>query len=310
MLPELSVIIVSYNTLEMTLKAVDTLYQHTSDIDLQVIVWDNASEDGSAEAIAKAFPTVELVAHDQNIGFAAANNRAAGHALGEWLLLLNSDTEVLPGAIQELLNFAKSNPNAGIVGGKTVFADGSLNPTSCFNRMTLWSLFCNATGLTKVLAGNSLFDPERLDGAKLDQIRKVDIVTGCFFLLKTELWKALGGFDLRYFMYAEETDLCLRAGKIGYRPMITPKATIIHHGGASAISSAVKQQQSYTGRATIIRDHFSSLRQPLGLAMLWLTVLTRHTGHSLLALVGRAQPEKRNKWRAVWERRDEWLKGY
>ena len=144
----------------------------------------------------------------------------------------------------------------------------------------------------------------------MDQVRHVDIVTGCFFLLKTQLWRELGGFDLRYFMYAEEWDLCLRAGKIGYSPMITPQATIVHHGGASAISSATKQLQSYRGKATIIRDHFGAVRRPLGLGLLWLTALSRHVGHSVLGWIGKRRGDQGAMWKAVWEQRRDWLKGY
>lgn len=307
--PELSVVIVSYNTREMTLKAIKTLLDECKDVSLEVIVWDNDSQDGSCAAIAEAFPDVQLHRSPDNLGFAAGNNRAAEGARGEWLLLLNSDTEVLPGAIQNLLAFAKANPQAGIVGGRTLFADGSLNATSCFNKMSVWSLLCYSTGLSMMLP-NSPFDPERSVSVNMDQVQQVDIVTGCFFLLKTELWRELGGFDLRYFMYAEETDLCLRAGKLGYKPMVTPEATIIHHGGASAISSAVKQQQSYRGKATIIRDHFGGVRKRLGLAMLWFTALNRHLGHSLLQALGRPASDKSEMWKAVWERRGDWLKGY
>jgi N-acetylglucosaminyl-diphospho-decaprenol L-rhamnosyltransferase len=308
--PELSVIIVSYNTRDMTLKALETLYEQVQDIAMQVIVWDNASKDGSCEAIADAFPQVELHRCPDNLGFASANNRAAEFAIGEWLLLLNSDTETRPHSIQNLLDFAKANPTAGIVGGRTVFGDGSLNATSCFNRMTVWSLLCYSTGVANVLSGNRLFDPERIQGAMMDEVRRVDIVTGCFFLLKTELWRQLGGFDLRYFMYAEEWDLCLRAGKLGYKPMITPDATIVHHGGASAISSATKQLQSYRGKATIIRDHFGAVRKPLGLGLLWFTAFSRHIGHSVLGVLGRRREEQSAMWKAVWEQRGDWLKGY
>lgn len=310
MRPQLSVIIVSYNTREMTLRAIETLYEQAHDVTMQVIVWDNDSADGSCDAIAERFPQVELHRSPDNLGFAAGNNSAAETANGEWLLLLNSDTEVLPGAIQNLLAFAKSHPDAGIVGGKTLFKDGSLNATSCFNRMTVWSLFCYSTGISRLFPNVSLFDPERIEGEKMDEIRQVDIVTGCFFLLKTALWRELGGFDLRYFMYAEETDLCLRAAKRGYKPMITPDATIIHHGGASAISSAVKQQQSYRGKATIIRDHFGSVRGRLALGMLWFTALNRHASHSALRMLGRPANDKADMWRAVWDRRRYWLKGY
>ncbi len=307
--PEISVIIVSYNTREMTLKAIETLYEHSRDIALQVIVWDNASHDGSPDAIAEAFPQVELHRCPENLGFAAANNRAAERATGEWLLLLNSDTEVLPGAIQNLLAFAKANPQAGIFGGKTLFADGSLNPTSCYKRMTVWSLFCYASGLTMIMPG-SHFDPERSVSFKMDRVQEVDTVTGCFFLLRTSLWRELRGFDLRYFMYAEEADLCLRTARLGYRLMVTPAATIIHHGGASTTSSAVKQQQTFRGKSTIIRDHFGALEARLGLGLLWFTALNRHLGYELLQALGRPANDKAEMWKATWRGRSDWIKGY
>jgi len=308
---EISVIIVSFNTRAMTLRAIETLYEHAGDLQLQVIVWDNASEDGSPDAIAEAFPEVSVHRCPDNLGFAAANNRAAEYATGDWLLLLNSDTEVLPGAIQNLLAFARAHPEAGIVGGRTLFADGSLNATSCFNKMTVWSLLCYATLISRLFPQSPVFNPERSVSQKMDAVRQVDIVTGCFFLLKTSLWRELGGFNLRYFMYAEESDMCLRAAKLGYRPMITPRATIIHHGGASAVSSAKKQVQSFRGRATIIRDHFSTLAQPVGLSLLWLTALSRWVGHWALGQFRRRpQTDQGTMWKALWEHRRDWLRGY
>jgi len=307
--PELTVVIVSFNTREMTLKAIETLYEHARDLKMQVIVWDNDSNDGSCDAISEAFPEVELHRSPDNLGFAAGNNLAAESARGEWLLLLNSDTEVLPEAIQNLLEFARQNRGAGVVGGRTLFGDGTLNATSCFNKMTVWSLLCNSVGLSAIIPF-SLFNPERSVSAKMDNVQHVDIVTGCFFLLKTELWHELEGFDRRYFMYAEETDFCLRAAKKGYRPMVTPSATIIHHGGASAISSAAKQQQSYRGKATIIRDHFGHFRKPAGLFLLWFTALNRHAGHSLISALRGSRSDKADMWKGVWAHRKDWLKGY
>lgn len=307
---ELSVIIVSFNTREMTLKAIETLYEHASDIALQVIVWDNASHDGTCDAIAEAFPEVELHRSPDNLGFAAGNNRAAEYATGEWLLLLNSDTETLPGSIQNLLAFARAHPRAGIVGGRTIFADGSLNATSCFNRMTVWSLFSNAMMMSRWFPSSAFFNPERSVSARMDRVQRVDIVTGCFFLLKTELWRELGGFDLRYFMYAEESDMCLRAAKLGYRPMVTPEATIIHHGGASAVSSATKQIQSYRGKSTIIRDHFNAFTRPIGLSLLWLTAFNRYVAHQVLGRLMGRRDDQGAMWKTVWEKRKDWLRGY
>ena len=143
--PALSVIVVSYNTRAMTLDCLASLRDETR-ADFETIVVDNASTDGSAEAIAAAFPEMVLLAETANHGFAGANNLAARRARGEYLLLLNPDTLVLDGAVDRLLAFARARPEAGIWGGRTLYGDRSLNPASCWGRMTLWNLFCRACG--------------------------------------------------------------------------------------------------------------------------------------------------------------------
>jgi GT2 family glycosyltransferase len=152
----------------------------------------------------------------------------------EWVLLLNPDTEVHRNAINNLLAFSKQHPEVGVTGGRTVFPDGSLNPGSAWNKMTPWSLFCYLTGLHQLLKQSELFNPEAIGGWKRDTVRHVDVVQGSFFMLPTALSRTLGGFDRRYFMYGEEADMCPRAAGLGYRPMITPDAEIMHLGGASA----------------------------------------------------------------------------
>lgn len=145
---ELTIIIVSYNTKQLTLDCLRSLYENTHIARFHTVVLDNASADGSAEAIAREFPQVELIASPDNHGFAKGNNIVAATARTEWLLLLNPDTEVHPHAVDNLLAFAKANPAAGITGGRTTYPDGSLNAWSCLNKITPWSAFCHATGLT------------------------------------------------------------------------------------------------------------------------------------------------------------------
>jgi len=132
-MPDVSIIIVSFNTRELTLDCLRSVYEQTGDVTFEVFVVDNASTDGSAEAIAAAFPQVHLIANHENRGFAAANNQAAQYASGEWLLLLNPDTVVLNRAVDRLVAFARravaEDAACGIFGGRTIFANGRLNPT-------------------------------------------------------------------------------------------------------------------------------------------------------------------------------------
>ncbi|MEL7117035.1 MAG: glycosyltransferase family 2 protein, partial [Pseudomonadota bacterium] len=294
---ELTVIIVSYNTRALTLKCLETLYAATHRTRFRTVVFDNASEDGSAEAVAAGFPQVELIRSPENLGFARANNVVAAEARTEWLLLLNPDTEVHAGAVDALLDFAKAHPQAGITGGRTVFPDGSLNIASCWMRITPWSAFCQATGLSALFKGSEVFNPEGMGGWARDSEREVDIVVGCFLMIPRALWDELGGFDLKYFMYGEESDLCLRARRLGYRPRITPEAEIMHLVGASANTRADKALRVAKARATLIRDHWPRAWVPFGLACMWLWAGGRRAATGRLALAAPSRRAAADRWR-------------
>ncbi|MBU2359454.1 MAG: glycosyltransferase family 2 protein [Alphaproteobacteria bacterium] len=302
---------VSYNTRDLTLTCLETLYENTTQTRFHTVVWDNNSSDGSAEAIAARFPQVEVIASPDNLGFAKANNVVAAQATTDWLLLLNPDTEVHAGAVDNLLAFSSAHPDAGITGGRTVFPDGSLNIASCWMRITPWSAFCMAVGLTAAFRRSALFNPEAMGRWQRNTVREVDIVVGCFLMIPRTLWQELGGFDLKYFMYGEEADLCLRAKTRGYRPMITPDAQIMHLVGASSGRVADKVVMVAKSRVTLIRDHWPRALVPLGLALMWLWGAVRVAAARMLALSGRAHHrETAVKWRGIWARRSDWLKGY
>lgn len=307
---ELTVVVVSYNTRDLTLRALETLFANAGQVTMHVVVWDNASADGSADAIADAFPQVELIRSPDNVGFAQANNEVIERIDTEHVLLLNPDTETHPNAIANLLQFARKNPTAGIVGGRTVFPDGSLNIASCWNRITLWSLFCRAVGLTSLFPDSTLFNPEAIGGWQRDSVRHVDIVVGCFLMAQTRVWKELGGFRTKYFMFGEEADLCLRAKAAGYDPMITPDAQIMHLVGASYTASQERVVKVLRGRTTLIRDHWPKWKVPLGLFLVWFASATRLSFSRLKPDAGTAADSPRDKWDYVWQQRSEWLKGY
>lgn len=314
---ELTVIIVSYNTRDLTLAAIRTLYETTATTRFRTVVYDNDSKDGSAEAIAAAFPPdrypgLSVIASKDNLGFARANNVVAAEATTEWILLLNPDTECHPGAVDNLMAFARAHPQAGIYGGRTVFPDGRLNIASCWGRLTLWSVFCASTGLTAAFPRSRLFNPEAMPDWKRDSVREVDIVVGCLMLVRRELWDALGGFDLRYFMYGEEADLCARARERGHQPMITPDAQIMHIVGAASTSLARKRIPLTKARATLIRDHWPAWKVPLGIGLLWFAVAQRWLAATVMARLRPSEGSRIRKelWDDMWQTRRDWLKGY
>jgi GT2 family glycosyltransferase len=304
---DVSIIVVSYNTREMTLACLRSVCEQTKGIAYELIVVDNASKDDSAESIKTQFPAINLIASKDNQGFAVANNLAATKAKGDYLLLLNPDTIVLGGAIQKLLEFAKKKPANLIYGGRTLYKDQTLNPTSCWRRPTLWSLFCYAIGLTSIFRKSALFNPESYGNWQRDSVREVDIVTGCFLMIQKKLWIHLGGFDQQFFMYGEDADLCLRASAKGANPIITPDATIIHYCGASETVRADKMVRLLRAKEQLIRTHWSPFVSHVGLALLRFAVLSRTVACRLLILFMPNKPNKNaESWKEIWQRRKEW----
>lgn len=308
---ELTVIIISYNTADLTLKAVETLYANTQDTVFDCVVFDNASRDDSVARIRAAFPQVRVIASAENIGFAMANNVVAAECATPYFLLLNPDTETHPQAVDALVKFAKSYPETGIWGGRTVFADGSLNIASCWAAPSVRSLFFRAIGLTTLWPESDMVNPEKYTGWQRDSIRKVDIVVGCFLMIGRPLWQQLGGFRPKYFMYGEDADLCLRARKLGYLPAITPDAQITHHVGASTTRNEEKTISVMKSRASLIRDHWPRWKIGSGIFLMWLWGALRYFGTRPLTVSRNAQlREIAHHWQVVWARRTEWLAGY
>ncbi len=309
--PNLTIIIVSYQTREMTLACIRSVIAETSATSYELIILDNASTDGSAAAIRSNFPDIMVIASDVNLGFARANNVAAARARGQRLLLLNPDTVVLDHAIDRLQTFASAHPTCGIWGGRTVFADGTLNPASCWRRATLWSILCRALGLARFHA-SPLLNWEAYGGWARDSERQVDVVTGCFFLIDRALWERCGGFDPAFFMYGEEADLCLRAHRLGARPMITPDATIIHYGHASEPHAAEQKIKVLAGRISLMQRHEPALPIQIGRMLYKVTVLMRIGLFGTAALLTGHPKVLRTAqtWGQIWRARARWVNGW
>jgi GT2 family glycosyltransferase len=306
----LSILIVNYNTRETTLECLASLYAFPPSISFEVILLDNASIDGSVEGIRAAYPQVKLIASVENTGFARGNNIAAEQACGERLLLLNPDTLLFAGSLDALVAFAERTPARGIWGGRTLFGDHRLNPTSCWAEISVWSLFCSAFGLIWLFPRSSFFNPEAYGGWQRDSERDVDIVTGCFLMIDHKLWRRLNGFDPAFFMYAEEADLCIRARATGAKPGISPSAQIIHLGGASETSQTEKMIKIMRGRITLMRKHWHPVPLTVGLLLCRVWAFTRMIGSHFIAGPRDVPGKAAEKWRTIWRRRTEWLAGY
>ena len=229
----ISVVIVSYNTRDILRRCLEALFENTAGVEIQVLVVDNDSRDGSAQMVREEFPGVNLTANQQNTGFAAANNQAFALARGEYILLLNPDAFVKPGAISRAAEFMRQNRGCGVCGGRIVDPDGSLNPSA--RRFPTWfSNFCTLSGLSSRFAESSFFNRHDFGGFAHDRVKEVDWVPGTFMFLRKSMLDDIGFFDERFYIYYEETDLCMRARKAGWKVYFIPEAEVEHIGGASS----------------------------------------------------------------------------
>jgi GT2 family glycosyltransferase len=305
---DVSIIIVTYNNEGDIEKCLRSVGGEPRNIRQEIVIVDNDSKDGTANLIATRFPEVRLNSLKTNLGFAAAVNLAAKQAQGEFLLLLNPDTVVIDKAIDSIVSFARQNPRYGIYGGRCLKSDGTLEPSSCWGTPTLWSNAMFACGLSSLVRNHALFDPESLGKWKRDTVREVGVVTGCFLLITGKLWKDLGGFDERFFMYGEDVDLAIRARAAGFSPVICPHAQIIHTIGRSSQMPLHKNRLLYRGKATVLRTHWNGVSRWLGLTCLALGVGLRALRSRLFAMLKGASGQ--NDWITLWNERQSWLAGY
>lgn len=239
--PLVSVIIVSYNTRRMTLDCLRALYADLGGVspEPQAEVWvvDNASTDGSADAVRAAFPDVRLIENPRNAGFGAANNLAIRRARGEFLLLLNSDAFLHPGALGALRGYLQAHPRAGVVGPRLLNRDGSLQP-SCYRFPSPLRAWLENLWVSSIVPHHHALGDYRRWAH--DSERSVDWVIGACLLVRAAACEQAGVFDEGFFMYQEETDWQRRLRGAGWDIAFTPAAQVTHWGGASGASEEAK----------------------------------------------------------------------
>jgi GT2 family glycosyltransferase len=281
----LTVVIVSWNTRELTLEALRS-FLPAGDLPLEVVVVDNASSDGSADAIEAAFPDVQVIRNERNLGFAGGVNvglRASRHPL---VLLLNPDTRVVGDVLPRLVDYATDHPEAGIVGPRVLNEDATLQ-ASRFRFPSLLNQLLEATYLPQLFPGSRLFDRERLGGSDATRPAPVEAVSGCCFLVRRSVLDTVGFLDEDFFMYAEETDLCYRAWQAGFEVHYAPVGEIVHLHGASSRLASRRNFLEY--RRSILRffgKHRSPLATQCARALLLLFLVARLPYWALRAYTG------------------------
>ena len=245
-MPDISILIVSWNVQNLLLRCLAALPAAVGDpstndsgrrsgqaLSYEVIVVDNASSDGTVEAVREQHPKVRVIANRENRGFTGGNNQALAEAQGDFLFLLNPDTEPHPGSFAELHHFLVDHPHVGIVGPRLRFGDGSIQ-SSRRRFPTLATLFTESTIIQQWFPGLPLFGRYTLADQADDAPQQVDWLVGAALFARRQVYDDIGGLDEGFFMYSEELDWCKRAVEAGWQIAYDPAAEIVHHEGKSS----------------------------------------------------------------------------
>ena len=269
---KLSIIIVNYNVTELLRKCLSSIDYYIQNIEFEVIVIDNNSPDSSWRDLKTDFPQVRLMASEENLGFACANNKAIKEAKGEYVLLLNPDTELETDDIIDILDFADSKENLGALGVRMHDANGSFLPESKRSVPNMLNSFEKLFINFKKNTSKSYY---RNDIGEFD-VAEVEVITGAFLLIKKKLYEESGGLDEKYFMYGEDIDLCFTLLQKKYKNWYYGKSAIIHHKGKSTVKD-LKYLDRFDGAMQIFIDKYYKKQKPIHYRFLSAGLKLRHT---------------------------------
>lgn len=258
--PDLSVVVLSWNTKDLTLKCLSSLASDRSEFSREVVVVDNGSEDGSPDAIA-ALDGVRLVRNDTNAGYAAGNNQGVEFAEGRHVCLLNSDTEVRPGALDLVLRFLLDHGDYGAAAPRLVNLDGSVQ-RACMRFPGLVTALCYDSFFNKFPPGSWIED--RYFMREFDHLHSRDVPQppgACFMMSRAE-YTEMGGLDPELFLFFNDVDLCRRLWKKGRRIRYVAEAEVVHHGGASTKGYTRFIVEWFRNRIAYYRKHYGPLSVP------------------------------------------------
>lgn len=247
---DISIIVVNYNTKEMLLNCLRSIYENVAGFSYQLIVVDNGSQDGSAQAVRDRYPAARLIALSRNLGFARANNLAISEAEGDYLGFVNSDAILERGALKALIDFMETVPQAGLACGQLLNSDGS-RQNSFSNYPSLASELLNKSML-------KLLFPARYPSKRQDysEPRPVEAVIGAFFVARKQAVDEVGVMDEEYFLFLEETDWSLRMARAGWGVYYLPQARAYHlQGGSLRQDPLAGRVEFYRARYTYFRKH-------------------------------------------------------
>jgi GT2 family glycosyltransferase len=244
---DISVVIVAWNARRYVELCLQSLADAPPRRTMEVFVVDNASADGTPEMIETRFPWVKLIRSNENLGFSRGNNLAIRQTAGRYVALINPDVIVFPGCLDALADFLDENPKVGNVGPR-VFNPDMTQQSTCRKFPGLWNNFCSASRLESLFRGSRFFAGEHMFYFPHDRTLPVDVIVGCFSMIRREALDQVGLLDEGLFMYGDDVDWCRRARNAGWQVMFFPGARAIHDRGKTTapfpVHFAVAQQRS------------------------------------------------------------------
>ena len=292
---DLSIIIPSYNTKELTVDCVKSVVRNTSGISFEIIVIDNGSTDSSVDAISdmrNELRNLRLVANKRNLGFAGANNQGIEKSKGKYILFLNSDTLIHNNILSEMVDWMEGNPEVGIATSGIKNKDGSVQETGGYFptllRVTSWMTIQDLPLMDRVIKP---FHPKK---SFYRNERELDWVTAAFMMVRREVVEK-GAWDEDYFMYTEDVDYCFRAKKHGWKVMYLPKWKITHFGGASGTREKTVLRE-FEGIKSFYKKHYQKWQYPVLRILLKIGAL----GRMLLLGILRGRTEFKTYAKAFW----------
>lgn len=300
--PEVSVAIVAYDAPDHLDRCLASIFAETRGCRVEVLVIDNG--DGRCEALVRLrFPQVRIVPSEGNIGFGAGCNRAAALARADRLLFLNPDTRLRDDAISNLLAFARSKPEAGAWSGRTVTETGAFDGGNAIAVPSLGWLFLREVGLGRLTGRRIPYEQETAP-------RRADVLCGGFFMILSETWRELGGFDESFFLYCEETDLFVRLKALGREAWVVPGVDIVHDAGSGTRLSSGRLLLKSTGEMHFLRKHWSPPAAWIGGLLIWAGAALRYGSGLLLSGISGKGAVLRTAYSDVACQPARWFGGY
>lgn len=255
---DISIVIVNYNVKDFLHKCLSSIQSSSGKLNIETIVVDNDSKDGSVEYLQPRFPEVKFIALKENIGFGKANNLGFNESSGKYILILNPDTILEERTLSVMFEYMKQNPETGIAGCKVLNPDGTFQLACRRGFPTPWAAFSKLFGLQKLFPKSKLFARYNQTFLPTDKTYNIDAVIGAFMFCRKEVIDELKGFDPDFFMYGEDIDLCFRADKLGWKVSYVHETSIVHYKGESTKRSSVNEvKHFYNAMEIFVQKHYS-----------------------------------------------------